>query len=221
MIQKLRFCSFIILAFIGLGLLPGCNRIEEPLRIESGLLSGISGADSSIRAYLGVPFAAPPVGDLRWREPQPAEPWQGVRSADKLPPACIQNLAKMRLPWTEEFMLQGEMSEDCLYLNVWTGANTAEEKRPVMVYIYVGFHRSQSGRSSVLLLDQLCRNRRPQWYGSASLVEFPGIRQVHYETGGPNGHDTDCGAGKDRLLDRGSGGTGKDNPLYSLRSADE
>ena len=89
-------------------------------------------------AFKGIPFAAPPVGDLRWRAPKPVVPWQGVRRANQFSASCIQNIVKERKPWTHEFMTHGEISEDCLYLNVWTAAKSSSEKRPVFVYLYGG-----------------------------------------------------------------------------------
>jgi len=154
---KLRRGLLLFAAIIALCLTPGCNRIKDPIRIEGGLISGTSGADPSIRAYLGVPFAAPPVGDLRWREPQPVQSWQGVLSANTLPPACMQALPRVRLPWTEEFMHQGDISEDCLYLNVWTGARNKSEKRPVMVYIYGGGFSEGSNAVAVYNGEELAK----------------------------------------------------------------
>ncbi len=130
--------TLLFASVLGLSFLSACNRTDEPVRIQGGLVSGARGADPSIKIYKGIPFAQPPVGDLRWKEPQPPKPWQGVRKADSLPPACVQNVVKSRLPWTEEYMHQGETSEDCLYLNIWTGAAAVKEKRPVMVYVYGG-----------------------------------------------------------------------------------
>jgi para-nitrobenzyl esterase len=111
---------------------------EQPIRVEGGLVSGVSGKDPAIVAFKGIPFAAPPVGDLRWRAPKQVVPWQGVRRADKFSASCIQNIVAERKPWTYEFMTHGDISEDCLYLNVWTTAKSAPEKRPVFVYLYGG-----------------------------------------------------------------------------------
>ena len=112
--------------------------ISQPIKIEGGLVSGAADRDPSIVVFKGIPFAAPPVGDLRWRAPKPVVPWPGVRRADKFSASCIQNIVEERKPWTHEFMTHGDISEDCLYLNVWTGAQSPAEKRPVYVYLYGG-----------------------------------------------------------------------------------
>ena len=147
----------IILVLAGLGPTAALSQINDPVKLKSGLVSGISGTDTSVRAYFGVPFAAPPVGDLRWHEPMPVETWGGVRAADAMPAACIQNVAGVRLPWTEEFMHQGEISEDCLYLNVWTAAASVDEKRPVMVYIYGGGFSEGSNAVAVYHGEELAK----------------------------------------------------------------
>jgi para-nitrobenzyl esterase len=121
------------------------------------MLSGTRGNDSSIRVYEGVPYAAPPVGNLRWQPPRPPEPWKGVRAADAYSPACPQNLEKVHLPWTEEFMHQGDTSEDCLYLNIWTGAKPGNEKLPVMVYIHGGAFTSGSNAVAIYNGEALAR----------------------------------------------------------------
>lgn len=120
-------------------------QIIEPLRLEQGAIIGTSGTDTDIQVYKGIPYAAPPVADLRWRPPQSPLPWEGTLKADTFGPGCIQNLARSRPPWTEEFMHQGSIDEDCLYLNIWSGASDAEEKRPVLVYVHGGGFTEGSG----------------------------------------------------------------------------
>src|ERR1700722_8698755 len=88
----------------------------DPVRIDSGLVSGKL-LGSGVRAYFGVPFAAPPVRELRWREPQPVPPWNGVLDADRPAPECMQSL---RAHDINNYFGEESTSEDCLYLNVWT-----------------------------------------------------------------------------------------------------
>ena len=118
----------------------------HPVRIDSGLISGATDKDE-VTAYLGIPFAAPPVGQLRWRPPQTVAHWDGVRPANHFGVSCMQDQVGSRLPWTEEFMTQGPISEDCLFVNVWTTAKSPSEKQAVMVFIYGGGFRE--GSSSV------------------------------------------------------------------------
>ncbi|MDF7775294.1 carboxylesterase family protein [Sphingomonas sp. AOB5] len=101
----------------------------ETVRIDTGLLSGVAGRDPAIRVFKGIPYAAPPVGELRWRPPAPAKAWRGVRKADDFGNLCPQHDPRVKdMP----------MSEDCLTANVWTGAASAKERRPVYVWIYGG-----------------------------------------------------------------------------------
>ena len=96
--------------------------------VTGGKVQGV--ATEGIGVFKGVPFAAPPVGDLRWRQPRPVRPWTGVRDATVFAPGCMQ----------ASFMSMGpsNYSEDCLYLNVWTPAKSSSDKLPVMVWIYGG-----------------------------------------------------------------------------------
>ncbi|HET7534995.1 MAG TPA: carboxylesterase family protein [Candidatus Didemnitutus sp.] len=102
----------------------GFAQSPAPVPTESGLVQGVAAPDLTI--YKGIPFAAPPVGDLRWRAPQPTAKWTGVRAADKFGPDPYQGDGK------------GNVSEDCLYLNIWSPAKSAGEKLPVLVWIYGG-----------------------------------------------------------------------------------
>lgn len=114
-------------------------------RVESGALEGAPGREAGVSVFRGVPYAAPPVGALRWRAPEPAPPWAGTRRAVAFAPSCVQKEQRRLLPWTEEYMPQGEMSEDCLALNVWTGAASEAERRPVLVYVHGGAFTGGSG----------------------------------------------------------------------------
>jgi len=116
----------------------------QAVHTKSGAVSGTAGKLPGVNAYLGIPFAASPVGDLRWRAPQPAAAWKGTRAADHFSPSCIQGPNTPFGPWTSEFLLLGPTSEDCLYLNVWTAAK-ANARKPVLVYIYGGGFSSGSG----------------------------------------------------------------------------
>jgi para-nitrobenzyl esterase len=100
------------------------HAVEEPVQLTHGQVSGAE-LDGGVTVFRGIPFAAPPVGDLRWKAPQPPIPWQGVRAADTFGPACMQRRAQL-------------MSEDCLYLNVWTKAESDQDALPVMVWIHGG-----------------------------------------------------------------------------------
>ena len=131
-LQAMLCHLFLLLLFLAS---PAASAIEEPVALASGLVSGVE-LDSGVKMFRGIPFAAPPVGELRWAAPQPPIPWQGVFAADRFGPVCMQQRSRAL------------MSEDCLYLNVWTQARSAAEKRPVMVWIHGGGWSSGAGNNS-------------------------------------------------------------------------
>jgi para-nitrobenzyl esterase len=135
--------------------------IQQPVKVEGGLVSGVAGKDPAVQVFKGIPFASPPVADGRWRAPRPVTAWSGVHKADKFSASCIQHITVERKPWTYEFMTHGDISEDCLYLNVWTAAASAAERRPVFVYIYGGgFAEDSRKRRFTMARDW----RRKAWW---------------------------------------------------------
>lgn len=124
--------------------------MNRTVKTENGLVRGLAAGYTTITSFKGIPFAAPPVGDLRWRVPQPAENWEGVRDCYTFAPACMQqrNHKDFENMWIREFYIDDdvEMSEDCLYLNVWTPSKTFDDKLPVVVWYYGG--GMQSGYTS-------------------------------------------------------------------------
>jgi para-nitrobenzyl esterase len=124
------FGSAALLAGAGRVLRP---KLSRPVKTESGLVAGVSSADGQVQIFKGIPYAAPPVGNLRWRAPEPAPAWKGVREVTEFSAACPQG---------ERTLLFGERiaktSEDCLYLNIWAPVQTPSRHVPVMVWIHGG-----------------------------------------------------------------------------------
>ncbi len=129
------------------------------VRVQSGFLEGSWEAKGKVRAFKGIPYAAPPVGALRWRAPQPVRSWRGVRPSKEFGPSPMQAVPAPFMYWSSEFLIPPKpISEDCLYLNVWTGAEGPGEDRPVIVYIYGGGF--QSGGSACPIYDGTAMARK-------------------------------------------------------------
>ena len=124
-------------------LLPGarstCAEVRSHAVVETGHLDG--DIDDGLRVFEGIPYAAPPVGELRWRAPKPPLPWTGVRQAKGFGPACPQAPSKDVAP--------EDMSEDCLTLNIWSPARRSEDRLPVMVWLHGGGFDKGSARMPV------------------------------------------------------------------------
>ncbi|GAB3280123.1 carboxylesterase family protein [Larkinella harenae] len=117
--------SVILMCFLLLGVGPARAQQPTPVSVEGGRVQGT--VEEGLAVYRGIPFAAPPVGDLRWKAPQPVVKWEGVRETKKFAPAPMQGGNP-----------PSGKSEDCLYLNVWSPAKSARDRLPVLVWIYGG-----------------------------------------------------------------------------------
>jgi len=122
--------------------LKGGTAILRKVLTESGWVQGIPAADPRVTAFKGIPFAASAAGENRWRAPQPAPPWDGIRKCFEFGPIAMQEIpgGNPNDIYTREWHVDGTvpMSEDCLQLNIWTNAKSADEKLPVMIWIYGG-----------------------------------------------------------------------------------
>jgi len=118
------------------------------VRIPQGTLAGIR--QGTIDAFLGIPYAAPPVGRNRWRAPQPAPRWDDTRPAKRFAASCWQVITPTGVgPWTHEYVPQGKVSEDCLYLNIWTPAPDVRRRSPVLLWVPGGGFVAGSGSAAV------------------------------------------------------------------------
>jgi para-nitrobenzyl esterase len=159
-----RAVLFLVLATTAAIVVRTSAMIPEQVKIDSGLLAGTVGVtQSSVRMFKGIPFAAPPLGENRWRAPQPVAKWDGARKADAFGAPCTSGPPApgrggrgapgargdappaAAAPAAQQAPREPARSEDCLYLNVWTSAKSAGDRRPVMVWIYGGGFTGGSG----------------------------------------------------------------------------
>jgi len=147
--MKRSFCK-ILLLLIGAVLYLSLNSsAQQPVvNTVNGLVSGYKSGDISI--FKGIPFAEPPVGDLRWKAPEPKKAWKGTLECRQFSASPMQRNPVPFMMWTEEFITPpGNLSEDCLYLNVWTPFKSSGDKLPVFVWIYGGGFSSGSAACAV------------------------------------------------------------------------
>ena len=125
----------------------------QVVQTRQGAVSGQKEANSTVTVFKGIPYAAAPVGDLRWRPPQMPAAWQGVRKADAFGASCMQGIVDsmlpMNMPWSEEFLTHNKVSEDCLFLNIWTPSPRRGANLPVVMYIHGGAFTSGAGDVAV------------------------------------------------------------------------
>jgi len=142
--KRWRFAGVVVAAVVAAG-----GATAQEVVTESGAISGVP--DHGLSVYEGVPFAAPPIGELRWRPPAPVAPWTGTRTASAFAAACMQ----------EGVSMPGEtppaVSEDCLYLNIWAPARRVPGLLPVIVWIYGGGYRNGSASMPLYWGDRLAR----------------------------------------------------------------
>ena len=131
--QSLRAAIVLVASIVS------CGVAAAQVETDAGLVKGTTSADGRIRIFKGIPYAAPPVGDFRWKEPRPPAAWEGTRDATEAGPHCVQGVLFADISFSRP------ASEDCLNLNIWTPAAAAIDRLPVMVWIHGGAFQVGAG----------------------------------------------------------------------------
>ena len=151
------------------------------LTVEGGEVSGVPSETPNVCIYKGIPYAAPPVGDLRWKQPQPVKPWKGIRQCDTFGAASLQGDHTPGSFYWKEFYQDGDpkRSEDCLYLNVWTpAAGKPEAKLPVIFWIHGGAYMGGYGHE--IEFGTLMRRKGSSWSPSTTGWACAASWPIHY-----------------------------------------
>ena len=126
-------------------------------RTESGVIAGLYSGNPEVTVFRGIPYAAAPTGNLRWTPPQPIQPWEGVYQAYTFRDIPIQVEERHPFYFREFYRCRKPMSEDCLYLNIWTPAQTEKDLLPVMFFIHGGGYKSGYSHEITFDGDALAR----------------------------------------------------------------
>lgn len=126
------------------------NAFPVQITTANGIIEGEFDIKTNIQSFKGIPFAQPPVGNLRWKEPQPVLNWTGIKQTKKFGTRAVQS----NIFGDMGFRSDG-ISEDCLYLNVWSPAKSANEKLPVLVYFYGGGFAGD-GSEKIVMMAKIC-----------------------------------------------------------------
>ncbi len=109
------------------------------LKLTNGKIEGTYNSDKTVRSFKAVPYSMPPTGGRRWKAPEPVREWSGIRNCTEYSASAMQPKPVPFMCWTEEFIAPpAPLSEDCLYLNIWTAAKEKRDKMPVFVWIHGG-----------------------------------------------------------------------------------
>ena len=127
------------LVFVIMLIIVSASAQMDTIQTDAGFISGTISNDKAVHIYKGIPFAAPPVGELRWKAPQPVAHWQDIKKCDAFAASPMQNKPVPFMMYTAPYLIpESPISEDCLYLNIWTPGKSSKDRIPVLVWIYGG-----------------------------------------------------------------------------------